>query len=671
MSNHLIGETSPYLRQHAGNPVDWYPWGQEALQKAREEDKPIFLSIGYSACHWCHVMAHESFENERVAAILNEHFVSIKVDREERPDLDRIYMSAVQAMTGGGGWPMSVFVTPDGKPFYGGTYYPPTSRYGMPAFADVLLAVHDAWRNRRQDLVTGSERVAAAIEQQSVMRGGGQPDALRPETVEEAFRNLRQDFDWTHGGWGKGPKFPQPMALEFLLRYHYGKGDTDALRMVTRTLDAMARGGVYDQVGGGFHRYSVDERWLVPHFEKMLYDNAQLARVYLHAWQVTGEPFSRAVVEEILDYVVREMADPAGGFYATQDADSEGQEGKFFLWRSGEIRDLLGQEAGAFMAAYGVTEEGNFEGQNILKFAGDLGQRLALDEARHRLLEGRERRVHPGRDEKVLTSWNGLMLAAFAEAARVLDRPDYRQVAERNADFLLRAARREDGRLWHTWKDGVPKINGYLEDYAHLADGLIELYETTFDPRWYEAAHELAEAMIAHFGAPGAGFFDTSDDHEALISRPRELQDNATPSGNAMAAFVLLRLAGLAAEPRYAELARETLASMAPALRQYPLGFGQWLVALDYALARSYEIGIVGRPATGDTQRLLAAGASGYRPHQVIAVGPAGARNVPLLLYRDQVDGRATAHVCVTSGTSVCLPPITDPEQLETIIGER
>jgi uncharacterized protein YyaL (SSP411 family) len=671
MSNHLIGETSPYLRQHAGNPVDWYPWGQEALQKAREEDKPIFLSIGYSACHWCHVMAHESFENERVAAILNEHFVSIKVDREERPDLDRIYMSAVQAMTGGGGWPMSVFVTPDGKPFYGGTYYPPTPRYGMPAFADVLLAVHDAWRNRQQDLVTGSERVAAAIEQQSVMRGGGQPDALRPETVEEAFRNLRQDFDWTHGGWGKGPKFPQPMALEFLLRYHYGKGDTDALRMVTRTLDAMARGGVYDQVGGGFHRYSVDERWLVPHFEKMLYDNAQLARVYLHAWQVTGEPFFRAVVEEILDYVVREMADPAGGFYATQDADSEGQEGKFFLWRSGEIRDLLGQEVEAFMAAYGVTEEGNFEGRNILELTGDLGQRPALSEARRRLLEGRERRVHPGRDEKVLTSWNGLMLAAFAEAARVLDRPDYRQVAERSADFLLRAARREDGRLWHTWKDGVPKINGYLEDYADLADGLIELYETTFDPRWYEAAHELAEAMIAHFGAPGTGFFDTSDDHEALISRPRELQDNATPSGNAMAASVLLRLAGLAAEPRYAELARETLASMAPALRQYPLGFGQWLAALDYALARSYEIGIVGRPAAGDTQRLLAAGASGYRPHQVIAVGPAGARNVPLLLYRDQVDGRATAHVCVTSGTSICLPPITDPEQLEAIVEEQ
>jgi uncharacterized protein YyaL (SSP411 family) len=580
-------------------------------------------------------------------------------------------MSAVQAMTGGGGWPMSVFVTPDGKPFYGGTYYPPEPRYGMPAFADVLLAVHDAWRTRRHDLLTGSERVAAAIEQQSAMRSGDQRDALRPETIEEAFRNLRQDFDWTHGGWGKGPKFPQPMALEFLLCYYYGKGDADASRMVKQTLDAMARGGVYDQVGGGFHRYSVDGRWLVPHFEKMLYDNAQLARVYLHAWQVTGEPFFRVVVEEILDYVVREMTDPAGGFYATQDADSEGQEGKFFLWRPGEVRDLLGQEAESFMAAYGVTGKGNFEGQNILEFTADLGQRPAFREARRRLLEGRERRVRPGRDEKVLTSWNGLMLAAFAEAARVLDRPDYRQVAERNADFLLSAARREDGRLWHTWKDGVPKINGYLEDYADLADGLIELYETTFDPKWYETAHELVEAMIAHFGTPSAGFFDTSDDHEALISRPRELQDNATPSGNAMAALVLLRLAGLAAEPRYAELARETLASMEPALRQYPLGFGHWLVALDYALARSYEIGIVGRPAVQDTQRLLAAGVSGYHPHQVIAVGPPGVRNVPLLRYRDQVDGQATAHVCVTGGTSVCLPPITDPEQLETIIGER
>ncbi len=469
MSNRLANETSPYLLQHADNPVDWYPWGQEALAKAKAEDKPIFLSIGYSACHWCHVMAHESFEDKGVATILNENFVSIKVDREERPDLDRIYMSAVQAMTGSGGWPMSVFLTPDGQPFYGGTYFPPTPRYGMPSFSQVLAAVADGWQNRRQELIESGQRLVAALEVGGISDGevggvsdgqvGGVSDGeeredLKPETVESAFRNLQRGFDRVHGGWGNAPKFPQPMPLEFLLRYHHVTGNSQALQMVSQTLETMARGGMYDQLGGGFHRYSVDDHWLVPHFEKMLYDNAQLARVYLHAWQVTGEPFYRVITEEILDYVVREMTDQAGGFYSTQDADSEGQEGKFFIWTPAEIRDLLGAvrpfggaqdrlrspqaEADTFMAAYGVTERGNFEGQNILELVGDLDQRAELAEARSKLFAAREKRVHPGRDEKVLTSWNGLMLAAFAEAARVLERGDYQQVAERNADFLLR-----------------------------------------------------------------------------------------------------------------------------------------------------------------------------------------------------------------------------------------
>jgi len=540
MSNHLANETSPYLLQHADNPVDWYPWSEEALQKAKTEDKPIFLSIGYSACHWCHVMAHESFEDERVAAVLNEHFVSVKVDREERPDLDRIYMSAVQAMTGSGGWPMSVFLTPEGQPFYGGTYFPPRPRYGMSSFTDVLLAVADAWQNRRQELVEGGQRLVAVIEQQSAISENSKPETLNPETLNTAFESLWQRFDRTHGGWGGAPKFPQPMALEFLLRYHHTTGDPLALRMVTQTLDAMARGGMYDQLGGGFHRYSVDDHWLVPHFEKMLYDNAQLARVYLHAWQVTGQPFYRAIAEETLDYVVREMTDPAGGFYSTQDADSEGEEGKFFVWTAAEIRDLLGQEAEAFMAAYSVTEAGNastgsahgFEGRNILELASFASPRAELAEARRKLFTAREQRVHPGRDEKVLTSWNGLMLAAFAEAARALTpqpplptleeggkADDYRRIAERNADFLLHELRGEDGRLYHTWKDGEAKINGYLEDYAHLVVGLLELYQTTFEPRWYLAAQELAETMIVHFQAPDGGFFDTSDDHEALITR--------------------------------------------------------------------------------------------------------------------------------------------------------
>jgi len=666
MPNHLVNETSPYLLQHAENPVDWYPWGEEALQKAQAEDKPIFLSIGYSACHWCHVMAHESFQDERVAAILNEHFVSVKVDREERPDLDHIYMSAVQALAGRGGWPMSVFLTPDGQPFYGGTYFPPTPRYGMPAFADVLLAVADAWQNRRQELLDGSRQLVASIERQMMVLGGVKRETVKRETLAAAFGNLRRGFNQEHGGWGGAPKFPQPMALEFLLRYHHTTGDSDALHMVTHTLDAMARGGMYDQLGGGFHRYSVDDHWLTPHFEKMLYDNAQLARVYLHACLVTGEPFFRAIAEETLDYVVREMTDSSGGFYSTQDADSEGEEGKFFIWTPDEVRAVLGDQADHFIEVYGVTERGNFEGRNILELKGSLEEREALADARRRLFEVREQRVHPGRDDKVLASWNGLMLAAFAEAARVLRRDDYRAVAERNAAFLLDQLRTSDGRLAHTWKAGVAKANGYLEDYAHLIEGLLELYQTTFDPRWYRAAVELAETVIEHFSAP-VGFFDTSDDHEPLIVRPRELQDNAVPSGNAMAAFVLLRLGGLAEELRYLDLAQAALGPLQPMLARYPLGFAQWLIALDYVLSHPREIAIVGDPAAADTRALLDVCVSGYRPHQIVALGEPGAQPaaVPLLQERGQIEGRATAYVCIDF---VCHPPVTEPEALLELI---
>ncbi|MBU1661266.1 MAG: thioredoxin domain-containing protein, partial [Chloroflexi bacterium] len=625
MPNHLAHETSPYLLQHADNPVDWYPWGEDALQKAKAEDKPIFLSIGYSACHWCHVMAHESFEDEAVAAIMNEHFVSIKVDREERPDLDRIYMSAVQTMTGRGGWPMSVFLTPEGQPFFGGTYFPPAPRYGMASFPEVLLSVSDAWQNHRQELISDGRQLVETIRHQGKIHQGPAA-ALNSATLESAFREIGQSFDHVHGGWGGAPKFPQPMTLEFLLRYHHTTGESRALEMVTQTLEAMARGGMYDQLGGGFHRYSVDDHWLVPHFEKMLYDNAQLARVYLHAWQSTGNPFFRTITEEILDYIVREMSSREGGFYSTQDADSEGKEGKFFVWAATEIRSLVGTEAEAFMAAYRSTASGNFEGQNILEFVGQIDQRAEFAEARRKLLAARERRVHPGRDEKIITSWNGLMLAAFAEAARALKRDEYRLAAEHSADFLLRELRRADGRLWHTWKAtagaGAAKINGYLDDYTHLIEGLLELYQTTFEPRWYQAARELADEMLEHFSAPEGGFFDTSDDHEKLFIRPRELQDNAVPSGNAMAAGVLLRLAGLAVEPRYAELARLSLEPVQPMLSQYPLGFAQWLLALDYALARPREIAIIGEPEAADTRALLEVSTRGYRPHQVVALAP-------------------------------------------------
>jgi uncharacterized protein YyaL (SSP411 family) len=667
MSNQLKNETSPYLLQHANNPVDWHPWGEKALQKAQDEGKPIFLSIGYSACHWCHVMAHESFEDDQVAAILNEHFVSIKVDREERPDLDRIYMSAVQALTGRGGWPMSVFLAPDGRPFYGGTYFPPSPRYGMPSFTEVLLAIVNAWQNRRQELVAGSDNLVTVIGKQMSMLEDAKRQDLKRETLDAAFENILSSFDSDKGGWGGAPKFPQPMTLEFLLRYHYVTGNLQALQMVAQTLEAMARGGMYDQLGGGFHRYSVDDHWLVPHFEKMLYDNAQLARVYLHAWQVTGTPFYRAITEETLDYVVREMTDSGGGFYSTQDADSEGQEGKFFVWTPDEIRAVLGDQADRFIKVYGVRARGNFEGRNILELEGSLEEREALTAARRQLFNAREDRVYPGRDNKVLTSWNGLMLAIFAEAARVLGRDHYREVAERNAEFLLSELRTSNGRLYHTWKAGVARFNGYLEDYAYLVEGLLELYQTTFDPRWYRAARELVEMMIEHFGAPNGGFFDTSDDHETLIVRPRELEDNAVPSGNAMAALVLPRLAGLAVEPLYLELTRAALSPMQEMLARHPLGFAQWLIAQDYVLAHPREVAIVGDPDVADAQALLDACTGEYCPHQIIALGEAntGSVAVPLLEGRGQVDGRATAYVCVDF---VCQRPVTEPGALLELV---
>ncbi|MBN1888029.1 MAG: thioredoxin domain-containing protein [Thermoflexales bacterium] len=659
MPNHLVNESSPYLRQHAHNPVDWHPWGPEALERARAEDKPIFLSIGYSACHWCHVMAHESFEDGTVAAYLNEHFVCIKVDREERPDLDRIYMAVVQAITGGGGWPMSVFLTPEGKPFFGGTYFPPEPRYGMPGFADVLRAIIDAWEHRRSELLENSDKLVESIRQRTSALANLRPGTLQPETLRSAYQTAHSSFDTAHGGWGSAPKFPQPMTLEFLLHYHSAAGEAEALAMVEKTLEAMARGGIYDQLGGGFHRYSVDEKWLTPHFERMSYDNSQLARVYLHAWQVTGNAFYRTICEEILDYILREMTDGRGGFYATQDADSEGQEGKFFIWTPTElVTSLGGEEATSFMQAYHVTQEGNFEGKTILAFRGSLEERHALAEARQKLLAVREHRVHPGRDEKILTSWNGLMLAAFAEAARVLGRDDYRHAAERNADFLLKDLRAENGRLYHVWNAGEVRINGYLEDYAYLAEGLIELYQVTFAPRWYQAAKSLVDAMIEHFNAP-IGFYDTVDDGE-LLARTCEIQDNATPSGNAAAATVLLKLAGLSTEPRYAELARQSLGQVQEFLAHYPLGFGQWLVALDYALSNPKEIAIVGDPGAADTQALLKIATAGFRPHQIVAVGTGDV--VPLLAGRHQIDNRATAYVC-TEGT--CRLPVTDPQALD------
>ncbi len=679
MPNRLIDETSPYLLQHAHNPVDWYPWGPDALQRARAEDKPIFLSIGYAACHWCHVMERESFEDAETAALLNESFVAIKVDREERPDLDSIYMNAVVALTGQGGWPMSMFLTPDGKPFYGGTYYPNTRRYNMPVFKDVLNAIATAWKDRRTELVSSSARVIEALQQNEMATGDDAP--LSSHTLDQATQRIQQSFDWDEGGWGGAPKFPQPMALEFLLRVYARTRDELVLKMLTLTLNKMARGGMYDQLGGGFHRYSTDAIWLVPHFEKMLYDNAQLARVYLHAWQVTRNEFYRRIAEQTLDYVVREMLHPDGGFYSTQDADSEGHEGKFFVWTPAEMRDALRADAQLAIDAYGVSEHGNFEGKNILFAARDLDVLAAmykipvaevearLDAARQKLFAVREQRVKPARDEKVLTGWNGLMLAAFAEAARVFNRDDYRAVAERNAAFLLREMRPErnptgaeskDMRLLRSWKDGRARLNGYLEDYANLAEGLLTLYETTFDSKWFVAARELADAMLAHFADPRGGFFDTSDDHEELVTRPKDVQDNAVPSGNAMAVTVFLKLAAFTGDNHYVDAAERALRGVQRMLIAASLGFAQWLCALDFALGKPKEIAIIGEGA--GAQALIDIVQREYRPNQVVAVARrADESPIPLLHSRAQIDGRATAYVCQNFA---CQLPVTEPDAL-------
>ena len=667
MPNRLAAETSPYLQQHQHNPVDWFPWGPEALGKARAENRPVFLSIGYAACHWCHVMEHESFEDDATAAYLNENFVSIKVDREERPDLDQIYMNAVTAITGHGGWPMTVFLLPDGRPFHGGTYFPPEPRYGMPSFLQLLEQVYEAWVIRREDLDNGAQQLVEALQRVQV---GASASELTERALSQASSVLAASHDRQHGGWGTAPKFPQPMALEFLLRRHVATGEGLLLDVVERSLTKMARGGIYDHLGGGFHRYSVDAEWLAPHFEKMLYDNAQLARVYLHAWQVTGNSEYREVVEATLDYVGREMTHPDGGFFSTQDADSEGEEGKFFVWSIDEVDELLGDDAPLFRDAYDVSRNGNWEGKTILRRVRDADvvasmHGLAVDDVEPRLAAGRaallmrrEHRIRPGLDDKVLTAWNGLMLATLADAARVLDRADYRDMAVGAGEFALRELRRPDGRLWRTWRDGRAKLNGYLEDYAYLASGLVELYQTTFDPRWFTAARELADAMLGHFADPAGGFFDTSDDHETLITRPKDVQDNATPSGNGMAATVLAQLAALTGEPRYADAVAQALPLVGRFAAEHAAGFGQWLCAADFALAGAHEVAIVGDLDDPGTRELIAAAFATYRPRQVVAAAaPSASPDVPLLNGRPALNGAATAYVC---RNFACDLPVTD-----------
>lgn len=670
MANHLIHETSPYLLQHAHNPVDWFPWGEEAFTKAREENKPILLSIGYSACHWCHVMAHESFENEQIAKLMNENFVNIKVDREERPDLDQIYMNAVQMMTHHGGWPMTVFLTPDAVPFYGGTYFPPEDRYNMPGFPRVLISVAQAYRERQDDIRETGTSLVNELRRLSATSGSNEP--IEVELLDAAYAGIIRSYDSINGGFGGAPKFPPAMALEFLLRTHARTGNREALEIVSHTCQKMANGGMYDQLGGGFHRYSTDAKWLVPHFEKMLYDNALLSRLYLHYFQVSQAPAARETVEGILDYVLREMTDPAGGFYSTQDADSEGHEGKFFVWDINEIRDALGdRDASLFSSYYNITESGNFEGKNIPNVTRTLEEvakennlsvsalQESLKESKSKLFELRETRVKPDRDEKVLTAWNGLMMASFAEAGVILGRRDYTDAARKNAEFVTFNLRR-DGVLLRTWKDGVARFNAYLEDYAFLIEGLLTLFETTGEFRWLTKALALTVTMINEFWDDDAGgFFFTGKSHENLIVRSKDYFDNATPSGNSVAAIALPKLALLSGNEKYRNLATATLREIGNSARRYPSGFGYALSAADFLLSTPKEVAIVGNNPF-DIQPLLYEVWRRYLPNKVVAPGY-GIDVIPLLENRTPLNGLPTAYVCEHY---TCKQPVNDASAL-------
>jgi uncharacterized protein YyaL (SSP411 family) len=634
VANRLAAETSPYLLQHADNPVEWYPWGDEARSRARAEDRPILLSVGYAACHWCHVMAHESFEDTATAAVMNERFVNVKVDREERPDVDGVYMEAVVALNGHGGWPMTVFLTPDGEPFYGGTYYPPEPRHGLPSFRQVLVAVSDAYRERREDVTRTADALVEAIRASSGLRPSTEP--LQDGLLRDALRALRAGFDPRWGGWGRAPKFPPASTLEFLLRMHLRSGDADALEMARTTLDGMAAGGMYDLLGGGFHRYSVDERWLVPHFEKMLYDNALLAPAYLHSWLVTGDDRHRRVAEETLDYLLRELRLPEGGFASAQDADTDGVEGLTFTWT--EEEGVPGELLQPFE-----------HGRSVLR--GELD-----DELRARLFELRETRPKPLRDDKAVASWNGLALAALAETGRRLGRADLLAAARELGDFLLGPLSTPEGRLFRTYRDGVAKNTGFLEDYADVANGLYELHVATGERRWLDEAYRLALLAIELFGdAERGGFFLSPADGERLVARQKALDDHPTPSGNSMLAFVLLRLARIYGNDELERQAVGVFRLVHPAIPRAPSAFGHALCGLDLHFSPPRELAILG-PVTSEVAR---AALAPYDPNTVVAVGPA--EGVPLLDGKDLVDGAPAVYVCERFS---CRAPVTEPGEL-------
>jgi uncharacterized protein YyaL (SSP411 family) len=678
-TNRLIHETSPYLLQHAHNPVDWYPWGNEAFNRAKNENKPILLSIGYSACHWCHVMERESFENEEIATLMNNLFVNIKVDREERPDLDEIYMSAVQMLTGRGGWPMTMFLTPEGKPFYGGTYFPPEDRHGMPGFPKILVGVANAYRERPQDVEKSVAQILAALKRMS--QSSDSARSFSPDVIAQSADQIAQAYDSEHGGLGKAPKFPNAGVYELFLRQYYYSKDARYGEMVTHTLRKMANGGIHDHLGGGFHRYSVDEKWLVPHFEKMLYDNALLVRIYCQAYCATGDLFFRQVVEETVDYLLREMLHGEGGFYSTQDADSEGEEGKYFVWTQDEINRILGEETGEiFGRIYDVTDFGNFEGKNILHpvltveqaaklFRKEADEIAALvRDAKIRLFGEREKRPKPLRDDKILTSWNGLALSGLAEAIKILPRSDYIEAAQRTVAFFYEKMFR-DNLLLHTYRRGEGKIFAYLDDYALLGLGLLDLYEAVFNRSHLQRAEGLASILLREFwdDADGAFFF-TGESHEQLISRAKPVYDGSVPSGNAAAAQFLLRLYYFTGSDDYLVRAEKVLRSYYGAMQNQPFGFAHMLCALDLFLNKPKEIVVVGRQSDPKTVELIRGIDHLYLPNKILQLASPDEpveKISPLLAGKRQINDKPTAYVC---HNSTCSAPVADWESLKVLL---
>jgi uncharacterized protein len=666
MSNHLAKETSPYLLQHSQNPVDWYPWGEEAFQRAKAEDKPILLSIGYSACHWCHVMAHESFENIEISGQMNENFINVKVDREERPDVDHIYMESVQAMVGSGGWPLTVFLTPERKPFFGGTYFPPEDRRGMPGFPRVLRMVAEAYKHKSDSVKQATSQITDYLVRVNNLTERTGP--LTRNIMDQAFSSLESCFDERSGGFGSAPKFPNPLTLEFLLRYYAGSGEKRALAMVEITLEKMAAGGIYDQVGGGFHRYATDGAWQIPHFEKMLYDNALLTQTYIHAYQITGKTTWSEIAQETIGYLLREMRDTDGGFYCSQDADTEGEEGKYYLWTAQEMEEVLGRDLFSQVKDYwGITGGGNFEGRNILHRTDSPEAPAFVQNALALLVRRREKRTKPSRDEKVLASWNGLTLSALIEASVILRRPDFQAAAIANGEFLLDNMIKPDGRLMHSYKDGQVRINGFLDDYASVIDGFLSLHQITLETKWLESAIDLTQKMIQHFYDAETGIlYDTANDQKDLLVRPRNDFDGAVPSGGANAALVLLKMGEVTGNASYQEIAARAITAVANNACQTPMGYSQWLCALDFFLSSPPVVVIVGDRRNLNTQDLKDVVYKQWMPNKIVVsrnpAQPDSLQNLALFKERFMLDNKPTVYVCQKN---TCKTPATSAEELE------